>query len=182
MSYDTAALLFWRVLHFLLVFFQNNTTHCRMASIIIMKSGPAFFSFDQSRPTCFSSPTATSDFKIMKSESTIVFLRPTKTDLFFKLKKGEPGRRISLAHQANFVTKNRQPRASLTHIPRLLREPCVSDRNHSSYVVGLLPAVSHVETTSGLPPCVFVFNVEVSTYNGVEARALGNPVLMLAAT
>ena len=26
LSYDTAALLSWRVLHFLLVFFQNNTT------------------------------------------------------------------------------------------------------------------------------------------------------------
>ena len=38
LSYDTAALLFWRVLHFLLlivVYYNNNTTHCRMASIII---------------------------------------------------------------------------------------------------------------------------------------------------
>ena len=34
LSDDTAALLFRRVLHFLVVVFQNNTTYCRVASII----------------------------------------------------------------------------------------------------------------------------------------------------
>ena len=36
LSYDTAALLFWRVLHLLSVPYSSifsNTTHCRMASI-----------------------------------------------------------------------------------------------------------------------------------------------------
>ena len=40
LSYDTAALLFWRVLHFLLVFFYNNTTRCRMVSTIIIPKIP----------------------------------------------------------------------------------------------------------------------------------------------
>ena len=37
LSYDTAVLSFWRVLHFLFLnLFSINTTRCRVASIIIL--------------------------------------------------------------------------------------------------------------------------------------------------